>query len=706
LTASNANGSNALTKNSYIAVSNVLKAPFTDFSASPTAGRVPLTASFTDQSTGSPTSWKWNFGDGTNSIEKNPVHTYNKTGKYIVTLAASNLNGKNELAKASYIVASNASNSPVAAFSASPTSGSKPLTVSFTDQSTGSPTSWRWDFGDKNNSTDKNPVHTYNKAGLYSVTLKVSNAGGSNELTKTSYIAIPSELNAPVTSFSAASISGNEPLKVHFTDQSTGSPTSWKWDFGDKNNSTDKNPVHTYNKEGKYTVTLTTTNEGGSDTVKKSSFINVSSGNNSVASSPGYIVPVTTFLATPTSGNVPLTVSFTDQSTGLPNSWKWTFGDGASSTEKNPVHVYNKSGKYSVTLTASNANGSNALTKTSYIAVSSVSNGPDSAFSASPTLGSMPLAVSFTDQSTGLPTSWKWAFGDGNTSAEKNPVHVYNKTGLYSVTLTASNTDGSNALTKTSYIAVSNVLNAPVASFSASPTSGKEPLSVSFTDQSTDSPTSWKWNFGDGTTSVEQNPDHTFNESGLYSVTLTASNANGSNALTKTSYIAVSNVSNAPSAAFSTSQTLGSVPLTIDFMDQSRGSPTSWKWDFGDKNNSTDKNPVHIYNKTGLYSVALTVSNSNGSNALTKNSYIAVSNSLNATFSATPPSGTVPHSVSFTNQSTGLQTSRKQDFGDRAKSAEKNPVNIYNKIGQYTVSLIVNDQGAIVLKPHLNISQP
>ena len=92
----------------------------------------------------------------------------------------------------------------------------------------------------------------------------------------------------------------------------------------------------------------------------------------------------------------------------------------------------------------------------------------------------MPLTVSFTDQSTGSPTSWKWYFGDGNTSTEKNPVHTYNKSGRYSVTLTASNANGSNALTKTGYIAVSNVLAAPVSNFSASPTSGSVPLTVQF----------------------------------------------------------------------------------------------------------------------------------------------------------------------------------------------------------------------------------
>ena len=227
------------------------------------------------------------------------------------------------------------------------------------------------------------------------------------------------------------------------------------------------------------------------------------------------------------------------------------------------------------------------LTKSSYIVVSNVLNAPVTSFSASPISGKAPLTVGFTGQSKGSPTSWKWSFGDGNTSTEKNPVHTFNKSGLYSIKLTASNEKGSNALTKSSYIAVSSVLNTPVSKFSASPTSGKAPLTVRFTDQSTGSPTSWKWTFGDGNTSTEKNPVHTYNKTGLYSVTLTASNANGSNALTKSSYIAVSSVLNTPVTSFSASPTSGKAPLTVDFTDQSTGSPTSWKWTFGDGNNST-----------------------------------------------------------------------------------------------------------------------
>ncbi|RXA15078.1 PKD domain-containing protein [Methanosarcina sp. MSH10X1] len=696
LTVSNADGSNTLAKTGYIIVSNVLDSPVTGFSASPASGKEPLTVDFTGQSKGAPTSWKWSFGDGNNSIDKNAVHTYNKSGLYSVRLTASNEKGSNTLTKSSYIAVSSVLDGPVSRFSASPTSGKEPLTVSFTDKSIGTPTLWKWSFGDGNTSTDKNPVHMYNKSGLYNVTLAVSNANGSNALTKTGYIAVSGARDdIPVTGFSASPASGKAPLTVSFTDKSTGAPTLLKWSFGDGNNSTEENPVYTYTESGQYNVRLTAGNANGNNALTKSSYINVSSEGGTVISDPGYIVPVTAFLATPATGSMPLTVSFTDQSTGSPTSRKWTFGDGTYSTEKNPVHTYNKSGRYPITLTTSNANGSNALTKSGYIVVSSVLDGPVSRFSASPTSGSMPLTVHFTDRSTGAPTAWKWSFGDGNTSTEKNPVHIYNKQGRYNVTLTASNANGSNALTKTGYIAVSSTLAGPFAAFSASPASGKAPLTVSFTDQSTGFPASWRWTFGDGNNSTERNPVYIYNKPGLYSVSLTAGNSNGSNALTKSSYIAVSSVLDIPAAGFSASPVSGSVPLKVSFTDQSTGSPAAWRWTFGDGGNSTERNPAHTYNKSGLYPVTLTASNANGSNALTKTGYIAVSNSLIAAFSAFPTSGLAPLNVSFTDNSNGSPAAWTWAFGDGNTSIEKNPVYTYNKSGNYTVSLTVNNSGSI-----------
>jgi PKD repeat protein len=175
-------------------------------------------------------------------------------------------------------------------------------------------------------------------------------------------------------------------------------------------------------------------------------------------------------------------------------------------------------------------------------------------------------------------------------------------------------------VTKSSYINVVT-LKAPIAAFSASSTSGNVPLKVQFTDKSLNSPTSWKWSFGDGTYSTSKSPAHTYSKVGKYTVSLTLKNAAGSNAVTKSSYVNVGTLK-PPIAAFSASTVSGKVPLTVTFYDKSTGSPASWKWSFGDGTYSTSKNPVHKYSKAGKYTVSLTVKNAKGSNSVTKSGYI------------------------------------------------------------------------------------
>ncbi|RPJ79708.1 MAG: PKD domain-containing protein [Alphaproteobacteria bacterium] len=173
----------------YLPLLKPLKSPVAAFSASPISGNVPLKVQFTDKSTGSPISRKWNFGDGTFSTIKNPVHTYSKAGRYTVSLSIKNNNGSNTATKSSYIVAT-VLRAPVAAFSASPLSGKAPLRVQFTDKSAGSPKSWKWNFGDGTSSTIKNPAHKYNKAGKYTVTLTAKNAAGNNAKIRSGYITV------------------------------------------------------------------------------------------------------------------------------------------------------------------------------------------------------------------------------------------------------------------------------------------------------------------------------------------------------------------------------------------------------------------------------------------------------------------------------------------------------------------------------------
>jgi PKD repeat protein len=234
---------------------------------------------------------------------------------------------------------------PTANFSATPTSGTTSTSIQFTDTSTNTPTSRSWNFGDGQTSTAQNPTHTYNAAGTYTVTLTVSNSAGSDSEIKTNYITITAGTQPPVANFSATPRSGNASLTVQFTDLSTNTPTSWDWNFGDGSaHGTTKNPSHQYTSAGTYTITLTATNSGGSDGETKTGYVTVSA-------TPA---PVAAFAATPISGNAPLTVQFTNQSTNS-TSWSWDFGDGQTSTAQNPSHTYTTPGTYSPSLTANNA---------------------------------------------------------------------------------------------------------------------------------------------------------------------------------------------------------------------------------------------------------------------------------------------------------------------------------------------------------------
>ena len=177
-----------MTKHNYINITASQK-PVTAFSASTTSGTAPLSVIFTDTSTNSPTSWSWNFGDGTTSTTKNQTHTYTKAGSYTVTLTATNAAGSNTVTKSAYIKVT-APTKPVADFWGFPKSGNSPLSVTFTDISTGSPTTWKWDFGNGTYSTVQNPVYKYTKSGIYAVTLTVSNAAGTRTMTKHNYIEV------------------------------------------------------------------------------------------------------------------------------------------------------------------------------------------------------------------------------------------------------------------------------------------------------------------------------------------------------------------------------------------------------------------------------------------------------------------------------------------------------------------------------------
>jgi len=548
---------------------------------------------------------------------------------------------------------------PVADFFAIPRSGDAPLSVIFADQSTGSHLSYLWDFGDGTNSTAQNNVHQYLDAGTYNVTLTVTNAAGSSTECKESYIKVTKE-EPLVADFSSNVTTGAIPLSVQFNDNSTGSPCAWSWVFQKDSYyplrdaatkqavpyygnefSAEKDPVVVYTYPGNYSVSLTVSRTGETDTVTKEEYMHVDPP-----------APEAAFAAYPQEGDAPLEVQFWDL---VPYSWYydeflWDFGDGTTGSGTWLYHTYDTPGIYNVTLTVTSIYGNSSITKEGFINVTqSLPPVPD--FEATPLSGNAPLDVAFTDISTGVVTSRWWDFGDGTTvwSNESTDIeHTYAFPGSYCVSMTARNAVGQETLTKPGYIQVSPSGSPPIAFFTMRPMSGVAPLTVSFTDRSMGAPLAWEWDFGDGTTSTEQNPVHTYTTTGTFSVTLKVLNYGGSSfrsayvwvraASTVFQPVATSSSGISPTATatpvppmmpgrapisfFMMSKSMGFAPMTVQFTDMSFNAPFAWDWNFGDGQTSAVRNPSHTFTTPGTYAVSLKVTNAYGESTTSRRVYV------------------------------------------------------------------------------------
>lgn len=344
---------------------------------------------------------------------------------------------------------------------------------------------------------------------------------------------------APTAEFSGTPLSGCNSMNVTFTDLSVGLPTTWNWTFtgGTPNNFVGQNPpVINYAAPGTYTVSLTVTNASGTDTETKTNYITV---NNCPP-------PVADFTGNPTTVCENGAVIFSDASTLNPITWNWTFTGGTPGTfngQTPPAITYSTAGTYTVSLTVSNANGSNTNTKTNYITVNVCLPPPVADFSATPTTVCVNTNVQFTDLTTGYYSNLAWTFPGGSPAASiaLNPIVTYASPGTYSVTLIASSPSGSSTMTKNSYITV-NACAAPVANFTAGPTQICIGQQVNFADLSTNGPSTWNWTFTGGTPGSfnGQNPPAiTYNIAGTYTVSLQVTNAFGNNTQTQNNLIQV-----------------------------------------------------------------------------------------------------------------------------------------------------------------------
>ncbi|MEO6135382.1 MAG: PKD domain-containing protein, partial [Ginsengibacter sp.] len=430
------------TFNSYVQIGTGTDAQFTN--SNPNSCDNPVTINFINQSTGTGTlSYQWSFGDGGNSSQPSPSHTYTVKGNYDVQLIVSNSVGCSDTLKKPNLISigNTEANFEI------PSTVCQNSFVNFKNTSTPSPGSALWDFGDGTLSTSINPSKEFTTAGEFDVKMVVNFGACKDSVTKKITV-IP----APVVGFAASATAGCKvPLDINFTNTSDAGNT-YSWNFGDGVTSDAINPSHTYLVEGDYEVTLLVTNSSGCTTqlVK-----------------PKYIIlkkPVVSIDNLPANGCVPLTHTFssTVKTTDQIVNYQWNFGDGNFSSEPNPTHVYTIPGKYDITLTYTTDGG--CVDSVKYISGILAGSKPKANFSATPLNTCAETRIEFTNLSTGGANEFYWSFGDGGSSAFSDPSYRYYDTGYFPVTLIAINNGCGDTLRIPDYIHI----KPPVARFSTS----------------------------------------------------------------------------------------------------------------------------------------------------------------------------------------------------------------------------------------------
>ncbi len=650
------------------------------------------------------TSYLWDFGDGTSSVNTTTpttTHTYSAFGNYTASLTVADSEGLADTTTNSISVRGY----PTATFTFTPSYPIEGEIITF-DASTSTPnggviTSYQWNFGDGNITTvaTSTITHAYSATGNYTVTLTIVDSEGLGD----SESRIVSVRGYPLATFSntpGAPYVGDIILfNASLSSPNGGVIVGYLWDFDDGSplfNTTNVVTMRIYNLAGNYTVTLTVTDsEGLSDT--QALLIVVGK------------APIAAFTYSPAFPKVDETVTFNASSSYDPNgfvaNYTWNFGDGNITTTTNPTitHAYSATGAYTVILTITDNDGYTD------VAASPLTLGtPQASFAYSPVNPIAEQLITFNASSSydpnGYIVSYVWNFGDGNITTVTQPAvtHSYVVSGNYTVSLTVADNQG---LTDTTSHIVS-VGKSPVAFFTYAP-SVLYVGDIATFDASSSTPgsgniTYYLWNFGDGSPLLNStNPvaTHIYTAAGNYLVDLTIQDSGG---LTNTETKLVP-VLQSPIASFIYSPTYPQAFETVTFNAteslDTNGYIVSYVWNFGDGNITTVTQPAvtHIYIGAGNHTVILTVADDEGfTHTTTQNLYVSTRPPI-ANFTRIPSSPIVNQSVTFNATDSfdldGTIVSYEWNFGDGNTTTLATPIatHRYFAAGNYTVRLTVTD---------------
>jgi PKD repeat protein len=454
------------------------------------------------------------------------------------------------------------------------------------------------------------------------------------------YVSPVADANGPYT--------GDVDESISFSSSGSSDPdgtiTEYLWDFDDGQSSTNANPSHTYSSEGTYHVTLTVTDDDGlTDTDQTTCTISAGSSDSSGSSSGGFAIgnlsPIVD-TGGPYEGEAGDSIMFIGTGSYDPDGvlikYNWDFGDGKSDFGEIVEHVYQESGNYEIKLTVEDEEGKSKTGYTSCYVIEKnllpipIINGPYT--------GKVGSLITFNSEGSydpdGIIIDYIWDFNDGKISNEKSPTHVYSKEGEYSITLTITDDKGAQTFTSTLGMIEENI--PPIASING-PYEGEVNEALKFSSRGSidldGNIIEYRWDFGDGKHSFQENPNHVYNSPKEYILTLSVTDDEGSIDTIQTKCIVYYNevpvvIHNGPY--------IGAPNEEITFSSEGTHDPDGnilmLAWDFGDGTIVEENNPTHYYSETGLFTIKLTATDDSGKTSTEVTSVLVIEKTKTTTF--------------------------------------------------------------------------
>ena len=406
---------------------------------------VPLTLDGTASSDpdGTIVSYDWDFGDGNTGSGETPTHTYNADGNFSVTLTVTDDAGDTGTDSSTATIG--LGNQPPVADANGPYSGTVGDAITFdgtgSNDQDGSIASYSWDFGDGSTGSGPSPTHAYAAAGMFNVTLTVTDDNGATDSAASTAEIVAQPVNQPPVSDPNGPYSGTAGVAITLDGTGSSDPdgtiVAYDWDFGDGSTGSGETPTHTYNADGNFTVTLTVTDVAG-DSDSATTTASIGAVNQPPVSDPNG----------PYSGTVGVAITLDGTGSSDPDgtivAYDWDFGDGSTGSGETPTHTYNADGNFTVTLMVTDDGGdSDSATTTAGIGAGNL---PPVADPNGPYSGTVGVQVAFDGSASNDPdgtvVSYSWDFGDGTTGSGPTPSHSYDAEATYNVTLEVTDDTG------------------------------------------------------------------------------------------------------------------------------------------------------------------------------------------------------------------------------------------------------------------------